>query len=91
MIKLLKESLNLDSSGNKLKNSIKNIVVDSDDELREFVKSVVEEVISERHDDLNESYESRIYNVSVESDNDNGELLGYDSFSTNDPKEPRLS
>lgn len=44
----LDEKLNLDKEGKALKQAIKNIVVDNDDELREFVSAIVEEVISER-------------------------------------------
>lgn len=44
----LDEKLNLTSEGKALKRAIKNIVVDNDDELREFVSAIVEEVISER-------------------------------------------
>ena len=44
----LDEKLNLDKEGKALKRAIKNIIVDSDDELREFVSAIVEEVISER-------------------------------------------
>lgn len=44
----LDEKLNLDKEGKALKRAIKNIVVDNDDELREFVSAIVEEVISER-------------------------------------------
>ena len=57
----LKEKLNLNSEGKALKRAIKNIVVDNDNELREFVSAVVEEVISERNsfeESLKESLES---------------------------------
>lgn len=45
----LDEKLNLDKEGKALKRAIKNIVVDNDDELREFVSAIVEEVISENN------------------------------------------
>lgn len=45
----LDEKLNLDKEGKALKRAIKSIIVDNDDELREFVSAIVEEVISERN------------------------------------------
>lgn len=44
------ESLNLDSYGKALKRAIKNLTLDSDEELRDFVNKVVDEVIAERKD-----------------------------------------
>lgn len=46
----LNESLNLDSEGRRLKKMISQIVTDSDDELRDFVSKIVDEVISEREE-----------------------------------------
>lgn len=76
----LKEKLNLNSEGKALKRSIKNIIVDNDDELREFVSAIVEEVISERNsfeESLNESSDPFDYDESSEAD----QVL-YDSIST---------
>lgn len=46
--KPLNEKMNLSPEGKKLKNTIKAIVVDNDDELRKYVSNIVEEVIAER-------------------------------------------
>lgn len=43
-----KESLNLDSDSKRLKKLISQLVFDSDDEMREFVNAIVDEVIEER-------------------------------------------
>lgn len=43
------EALNLDSEGKKLKRLISRLVLDSDDELRDYVNSIVSEVIEERN------------------------------------------
>lgn len=43
------EALNLDSYGKSLKRAIKNLTLDSDEELRDFVNKVVDEVIAEEN------------------------------------------
>ena len=51
-VKTLKEEkLNLDSTGKKLKKLISQSVLDSDEELRDYVNKIVDEVIEERNDD----------------------------------------
>lgn len=97
----LKEKLNLNSEGKALKRAIKNIVVDNDNELREFVSAIVEEVISERNsfeESLKESMSRADMIDYIENkwnDRDHWELLdkimtdvyGSDSFNDDDPKE----
>lgn len=58
-IKSLNESdkLNLDSDGKRLKKLISQLVLDSDEELIDYVNKIVEEVIEERNNDTkNESF-----------------------------------
>lgn len=51
-VKTLKEEkLNLDSTGKRLKKLISQSVLDSDEELRDYVNKIVDEVIEERNDD----------------------------------------
>ena len=44
----LAEELNLDQYGKAAKRAIKNLVLDSDEELKEFVNAIVDEIIAER-------------------------------------------
>ena len=45
----LAEKLNLDQYGKAAKRAIKNLVLDSDEELKEFVNAIIDEIIAERH------------------------------------------
>lgn len=44
-----KEALNLDSEGKRLKKLISQLVLDSDEELRDYVNKIIDEVIEERN------------------------------------------
>lgn len=47
----VEESLNLNSEGKRLKKAISQLVLDSDEELRDYVNKIIDEVVEERNDD----------------------------------------
>lgn len=55
----LKEKLNLDKDGKALKRIISKLVLDSDEELKDFVMKVTQEVIDERNGKLDEDLDVR--------------------------------
>ena len=57
LTKSLKEKLNLDKDGKALKRMIARLVLDSDEELKDFVMEVTKEVIDERNGKLDEDFE----------------------------------
>lgn len=63
-----KESLNLDSDGKRLKKLISQLVLDSDEELRDYVNKIVDEVIEERNNDTKD--ESLTDSVDTEHSSD---------------------
>ena len=78
-VKTLKEEkLNLDSTGKKLKKLISQSVLDSDEELRDYVNKIVDEVIEERNDDTED--ESLIDSVDTDSSelNEDIDLSSYE-------------